>query len=61
MADQHMAKCARQALDSVVNTFRRDNGRQHLLTAETFQAVTLSLSAFCKSATHPYVIDKTKK
>lgn len=50
-----------QAVDAIINTFRRDNDGQHLFTAKTLQAVTLSLSAFYKSATHPYVIDKTKK
>ena len=56
-----MTKSSRQAVDAIINTFRRDDGKQHLFTAETFQAVTLSLSAFYQSATHPYVIDKTKK
>ena len=60
-AQQSMANSGRRAVDTIVNTFRRDNGSQHLFTAETLQAVTLSLSAFYKSATHPYVIDKTKK
>lgn len=61
MRKQGMTKSSRQAVDAVINTFRRDDGKQHLFTAETFQAVTLSLSAFYQSATHPYVIDKTKK
>ena len=56
-----MAKSGRQMADAIINTLRRDDGKQHLFTAETVQALTLSLSAFYKSATHPYVIDKTKK
>ena len=58
---QSMAKSGRQMVDTIINTLRRDDGKQHLFTAETVQALTLSLSAFYKSATHPYVIDKTKK
>lgn len=61
MAKQPMAKSGQNVVDAVVNTLRRDDGKQHLFTAETFQTVALSLSAFYKAATHPYVIDKTKK
>ena len=61
MTTRSMGKSGKDVLDAVVNTLRRDDGKQHLFTADTFQTAALSLSAFYKSATHPYVIDKTKK
>ncbi|DBA86033.1 TPA: hypothetical protein ACH3X1_005561 [Trebouxia sp. C0004] len=63
------SKCARKAMtkpvqntaDAVISIFRREDDKQHLFTKDTLDAAVLSLSAFYKSATHPYVIDKTKK
>lgn len=56
-----MAKPGQDILDTVVNMFRKDDGKQHVFTAETVQTAALSMSAFYKACTHPYVIDKTKK
>ncbi len=56
-----MAKPGQDTVQAVLNVFRKDDGNQHLLTADTLQTAALSLSAFYKASTHPYVIDKTKK
>ncbi len=56
-----MTKPVQNIADAVISTFRRDDGKQHLFTKDTLDAAVLSLSAFYKSATHPYVVDKTKK
>lgn len=56
-----MTDSAQETIDAVVDIFRRQDGKQHLFTTDTLQTAILSLSAFYKAATHPYVIDKTKK
>ncbi|KAL0031129.1 hypothetical protein WJX77_005072 [Trebouxia sp. C0004] len=56
-----MTKPVQNTADAVISIFRREDDKQHLFTKDTLDAAVLSLSAFYKSATHPYVIDKTKK
>ena len=56
-----MTKPVQNIVNAVISMFRREDGKQHLFTKNTLDAAVLSLSAFYKSATHPYVIDKTKK
>ncbi len=56
-----MTKPVQNIADAVISTFRREDGKQHLFTKDTLDAAVLSMSAFYKSATHPYVVDKTKK
>ena len=47
--------------EAITDAIRRDDGQQHLLTLETFQTAALSLTAFYKASTHPYVIRKIRK
>ena len=56
-----MTKPVQNIADAVISMFRREGGKQHLFTKDTLDAAVLSLSAFYKSATHPYVVDKTQK
>jgi len=56
-----MTKPVQNIADTVISMFRREDSKQHLFTKDKLHAAVLSLSAFYKSATHPYVIDKTKK
>ena len=56
-----MTKPVQNIADTVFSMFRKDDGKQHLFTKDTLDAAMLSLSAFYKAATHPYVINKTKK
>lgn len=56
-----MTRPVHNIADAVISMFQREDGKQHLFTKDTLDAAVLSLSAFYKSATHPYVIDKTKK
>ena len=55
-----MTKPMQNIANNVISMFRREDGKQHLFTKDTLHAAVLSLSAFYKAATHPYIIDKTK-